>query len=92
MNALIISLLMAVLSIMQNPDVPAEVKVQVYNQTLPVITKYMEEETKPVPDIGEATSTEVVTPSVGAENAPEAPLEVKDEPKVNTPGGVNVEA
>lgn len=91
MNTLIISLLTALLSIMQSPTVPAETKVEIYQQTMPVIVKYMEE-TKPEPEIGTATSTEAVEAPVGAETAPDKVITPTDEPIIKQPRGTNVEA
>ena len=57
MESLIISLLVALLGIMQNPQVPVDQRVQIYQKTMPVISKYMEE-TKPVGEISTGASTE----------------------------------
>lgn len=58
MESLIISLLVALLGVMQNPQIPLETKAEIYQKTMPVITRYMEE-TKPVGEIGTGASTEV---------------------------------
>lgn len=90
MNTLIIALISAVLSLMQNPAVPAETKIQVYNQALPVITKYMDEN-KPVGEMGEiGTATSTENPSVGSPEAqPEEvkpEVEAKPQPTYKVPG------
>lgn len=86
MNALAISLLMALLALMNNPSIPQEIKVEIYNQAMPIIYKAMDEVEKPNPEIGEATSTEAVTPSVGApEPQGEAKATITEGTIVSTP-------
>lgn len=71
---LILTLLVAVLGIMQNPDVPLEQKQQIYQQILPVISIYMEEnkiESERVGEIGVGASIEVETGVEEATTTPE---------------------
>lgn len=69
MNTLILQFIMSLSLFMQNPQVPLEMKVKVYNESLPVISKYMDEVKNEEVKV-EETAVEETAESTETESAP----------------------
>ena len=71
MEATIISLLISVLSILQNPSIPVEQKIKIYNQVVPIVQN-MTRELHDKADKAEALRVEEMKKAEAADATPQA--------------------